>query len=398
MTLGDEPGSLRTIYFSFVNGRLLLAGAAETPYTRRAPGETTLSLLGRAARSALDDAGLEPAQVEGLGVASLSLAPDHALDLAWRLGLRLRWLMEDTNGGASALNMLQHARRAVETGDAEVILLLAGDAVSPTDFRRLADSFNSATRDHLAPIPAGGPNTLFALLTRRHMGEHGLGRETYGHVVVAQRGWAGLNPGAVFREPLTMSDYLSAEIVADPLSLLDCVPIVAGADAVVVMAAERAMRRPAVDLLALAASYNHDQQEGDGLRTGLAEIAPVLWDEAGLGPREVDLVSAYDDYPVMVLVQLADLGFVPDGDLERFAREQLGPRQLPVNTSGGQLSAGQAGAAGGMHGLVEAIRQLRGGVGERQVDGAATAIVTGYGMVPYRYGACSNAAVLRRVE
>jgi acetyl-CoA acetyltransferase len=99
-----------------------------------------------------------------------------------------------------------------------------------------------------------------------------------------------------------------------------------------------------------------------------------------------------------VLVQLSDLGFASDGELERFAREQLEGRRLAVNTSGGQLSAGQAGAAGGMHGLVEAVRQLRGEAGERQVEGARTAVVTGYGMIAYRHGACSNAVILRAVE
>jgi acetyl-CoA acetyltransferase len=378
-----------------VNGRPLLLGAAETPYTRRAYGETTLSLLGQAAKSALDDAGIEPARVDGLGVASFSLAPDHAIDLAWRLGLRVRWLMEDPHGGAAALNMLQHAWRAIEAGDAEAILLLAGDAVSPADFRRLADDHNSATRDHLAAIPVGGPNALFALVTGRHMREHGLGRETYGRVVLPQRGWAALNPAAVYREPLTMVDYLNAPIVAAPLSLLDCVPIVAGANAVVVTTAERSAGRRAVEPVAFAASHNHDQQAGDGLQTGLAETASGLWEEAGLGPKDVDVASVYDDYPVMVLVQLSDLGFAADGDLDRFAREQLEARRLAVNTSGGQLSAGQAGAAGGMHGLVEAVRQLRGEAGERQVEGARTAVVTGYGMIAYRYGACSNAVVLR---
>jgi acetyl-CoA acetyltransferase len=378
-----------------VSGRPVLVGAAETPYTRDGHGETTQSLLGQAARSALDDAGIEPARVDGLGVASFSLAPDHAIDLAWRLGLRLRWLMEDPHGGASALNMLHHACRALEAGDAEVILLLAGDAVSPADFRRLADEHNSATRDHLAPIPAGGPNALFALLTSRHMREHGLGRESYGRVVLAQRGWAALNPAALYREPLTMTDYLNAPIVAAPLSLLDCVPIVAGADAVVVTTAERSAGKPAVEPVAFAASHNHDQQAGDGLQSGLAEAASGLWEEAGLGPEDVDVASVYDDYPVMVLVQLSDLGFAADGDLERFTREQLEGRRPAVNTSGGQLSAGQAGAAGGMHGLVEAVRQLRREAGKRQVEGARTAVVTGYGMIAYRYGACSNAVVLR---
>ena len=108
----------------------------------------------------------------------------------------------------------------------------------------------------------------------------------------------------------------------------------------------------------------------------------------------MDTVYVYDDYPAMALAQLADLGFAPDdGDLKALLR-RVGDRTLPVNTSGGQLSAGQAGCAGGMHGLVEAVTQLLGQAGERQVAGARLAVVTGYGMVLYRYGACANAVVL----
>ena len=374
----------------------LIAGTGETPYVRRPDGATTLDVLAQAARQALDDARFEPRDVDGLAISSFTLQPDHAVDVAWRLGLRLRWLMDDATGGAAGVNMLQHARRAVESGDAEVVLLVAGDAFGPGDFARLADTFNSAARDHLVPLPLGGPNALFALLTRRHMSVHGLEREAYGKVVIAQREWAARNPGAVYRTPLTMDEYLSAPLVADPLGRYDCVPVVSGADALVVASEERARRTPAVAIAALVSLFNGDQQAGDGLRTGLAELAAGLWDEAGVGPHDVDLVSVYDDYPVMVLVQLADLGFA-DGDVARFIDERLAPRELAVNTSGGQLSAGQAGAAGGMHGLVEAVRQLRGQAGARQLERAQTAVVSGYGMVVYRYGACSNAAVLRRV-
>ena len=372
----------------------LIVGAAETPYRRRAePGTTTPGLLAEAFLGALASAGLRPKDVDGLGVASFSLAPDHAIDLAWRLGLRLRWLTEDPNGGAAALNMLAHARRAVEAGDANVVVLLAGDLLEARQFRGLVEGFNAATRDHLAPLPFGGPNALFALLTQRHMHAHELARETYGKVAIAQRAWAARNPGAVYREPLSLGEYLSAPLVADPLRRYDCVPIVAGADAVVVAAAGRAPVR----IRALLASHNPDGQEGDGLETGLVDVARELWESSALSPAEVDVVSVYDDYPALLLVQLADLGFVPDRDLGRFVDERLATHRLPVNTSGGQLSAGQAGAAGGMHGLVEVVRQLRGEAGERQVERARTGVVSGYGMTPYRYGACANAAVLERV-
>jgi acetyl-CoA acetyltransferase len=164
---------------------------------------------------------------------------------------------------------------------------------------------------------------------------------------------------------------------------------VSGADALVVAGSGDGVR-----IRALRALHNHDGQEGDGLTTGIAELADALWQDAGVGPEDMDLVSVYDDYPAMALAQLADLGFVPDGDLPGFLRRRIEEERLPVNTSGGQLSAGQAGCAGGMHGLVEAVTQLLGRAGDRQVGGARLAVVTGYGMVLYRYGACANAVVL----
>jgi acetyl-CoA acetyltransferase len=374
----------------------VIAGAGEAPYRRHPPrGTTTESLITAAARRALRNAGLAPGAIDGLAVSSFSLAPDHAIDLAWKLGLRLRWLMEDTNGGAAGINMLQHAARAVEAGDASAVLILAGDRLDQDAFYSLVTGYNAATRDYLAPLRFGGPNALFALLTQRHMARNGLEREDYGRLVIAQREWAAGNPGAVYRDPLVLADYLAAPMVAEPLSLFDCAPVVAGADAIVVTAG--AGRRP-VAVRALKASYNHDQQEGDGLCTGLDLSARSLWDEAGAGPEDVDLAIVYDDYPATVLVQLEDLGFFGEGEAKRFVAEIVAQRRLPLNTSGGQLSAGQAGAAGGLHGLVEAVRQLRGEADGRQVERARRALVTGYGMVLYRYGACANAAVLERLR
>ena len=196
-----------------------IVGAGETLYSRRpGPSVTTMNLLATAARSALDDAGLTPSQIDGLGVASFSLAPDRAVDVAFRLGLSLRWLMDGQTGGAAALDLLQHARRAVESGDANRVLLVAGDRLDPPDFVRLVDEYNSATRDHLATIPTGGPNALFAMLTARHAAAHGLDRSHYGRLVCAQRAWAAGNPNAVYRDPLTLEQYLEAPMVADPLT------------------------------------------------------------------------------------------------------------------------------------------------------------------------------------
>jgi acetyl-CoA acetyltransferase len=169
-----------------VTPEAVITGAAEAAYSRHPDASvTTERLLANAFVAALRSAGARPAQVDGLGVSSFTLRPDTAIDLAWKLGVRLRWLMQDGNGGASALNLLQHAVRAIDAGDAETIVLLAGDRLLPAEFERLRDEYNAATRDWLTPLPFGGPNTLFSFLTQRHMRAHGLAREDYAQIPLA---------------------------------------------------------------------------------------------------------------------------------------------------------------------------------------------------------------------
>jgi acetyl-CoA acetyltransferase len=374
----------------------LIVGAFEARYERHAPpARTTKELLKEAVLGALADAGLGLKDVDGLGVASFSLSPDHAIDLAWHLGLSPRWVMEDPHGGASGLNLLSHAVRAIEAGDAETIVLCSADHLDREAFASLVRNYNRVTAEHLAPLNYGGPNALFALLTERWMEARDLSREDLGAIPVAHRAWAGRNPLAVYRAPLTMAEYLQAPLLAPPLSRLDCVPVVAGGDAIVLTSKPTA--GPAARVRALRSLHNPDQQEGDGLTTGFATFADDLWSAARTRPEDVDAAYLYDDYPVMVLAQALDLGLVPAGDLKRWLHSTVLEAAWPLNTSGGQLSAGQAGAAGGMHGLVEAVRQLRGKVEEERRTDAELALVSGYGMVLYRHGASHNAAVLERV-
>jgi acetyl-CoA acetyltransferase len=186
-------------------------------------------------------------------------------------------------------------------------------------------------------------------------------------------------------------------MVADPLGRYDCVPTVTGADAVVVAADDRLGGRRRAKVLAVTTSYNSDDQTGDGLTTGLRACAPLAWERSGVSPAETGVASVYDDYPAMVVAQLMDMGFIEDGaDVSRYIDSWISSRKLPLNTSGGQLSAGQAGAAGGMHGLVEVATQLLHRAGDRQVD-ARFGVVSGYGMVLYRYGACATMTVLEGV-
>jgi len=335
-----------------------------------------------------------------MAVASFSLAPDAAVDLAWRLGLSLDWLLQDTNGGSSAMNMLGHALRGVEIGAASAVLVIGGDATGLAGYGKVAANFNSATRDHLAPLGHGGPNGVYALVTSRQMKKYGLEKSDYGHLAIAQRAWAAKNPHAVYRTPMSLEEYLAAPLIADPLSRYDCVPVVAGAQAIIVAHPERAPReRAPVRVRAIRHSFNYDNQEGDGLATGISTFAGELWRTAGARPDDIDVASIYDDYPAMVLAQANDLGLVADQDLGAFCRRTIGEQRFPLNTWGGMLSAGQPGGpAGGLNGISEAVLQLQHRAGERQVRDARLAVATGYGMTMYRYGGTAGAAVLERWE
>jgi len=377
-----------------------IVGVGQSAYTRRpAPGQSTHTFIRDAVVAALADAGLEARDVQGMAVASFSLAPDTAVDLAWKLGLPLRWLLQDTNGGSSAMNMLGHALRGIDSGAADVILVIGGDATGLAGYGRIASSYNIATRDHLAPLGHGGPNGVYALVASRQIKAFGLTKSDYGHIAIAQRAWASRNPFAVYRTPLTMEEYLAAPMVADPLSRYDCVPVVAGAQAIVLAHPDRAPRgRARVRVRAHRASFNYDNQAGDGLKTGISTFASELWQAAGVAPSDIDVASIYDDYPTMVLAQLDDLGMIADHDLARFCRRDIGEMRRAINTHGGMLSAGQPGGpAGGLNGISEAVLQLQHRTGERQVAGARLAVATGYGMTMYRYGGTAAAAILERV-
>jgi acetyl-CoA acetyltransferase len=378
-----------------------IIGVGQSAYTRRPQGgQSTLTFIRDAVVAALADAAIDARDIDGMAVASFSLAPDAAVDLAWKLGLSLRWLIQDTNGGSSAMNMLGHAVRAVESGAASAILVTGGDATGLGGYAKVAANFNTVTQLHLAPLGHGGPNGVYALVTSRQMKKYGLEKSDYGHIAIAQRAWAAHNPYAVYREPMTMADYLAAPMVADPLSRYDCVPVVAGAQAIVVTHPDRCPRgRAPVRVRAHRASFNYDNQEGDGLETGISTFATELWQAAGVRPGDIDVASIYDDYPTMVLAQANDLGLIEGNDLARFARRDIGEQRFPLNTWGGMLSAGQPGGpAGGLNGISEAVLQLQHRAGSRQVTNARLAVATGYGMTMYRYGGTAAAAVLERVE
>jgi acetyl-CoA acetyltransferase len=336
--------------------------------------------------------------VDGLTVSSFTLAPDTAIGLTQHLGVSPRWLDHIPLGGASGVVALRRAARAVQAGDAEVVACIAGDTNHVDSFRLTLANFSQFARDAVYPYGAGGPNASFAFLTAYYMRLHGARPEDFGKLCVAQRANALQYPQALFKKPLSLEEYLSARLIAEPLRLFDCVMPCAGAEAFLVLSEERAkaLKLPHARLLGTIERHNAFSSDPVQMRAGWALERDALYAQAGYGPEDMDFVQTYDDYPVISLMQLEDLGFCAKGEGAAFVRSHsfTWDGDFPLNTCGGQLSAGQAGAAGGFLGLVEALRQLTGQAGARQVSDATRGLVSGFGMINYDRGLGSGAAVL----
>jgi acetyl-CoA acetyltransferase len=369
------------------------------PYVRRSE-KGAAWFLARALRRLIDAGGIAKSDVDGLCVSSFTLAPDTAVAFTQHVGLSPRFLESLPMGGACGVIALRRAARAVQAGDAEIVACIAGDTANETSFRDLLASFSSFSRDAVYPYGAGGPNASFALIADAYMRETGATREDFGRIAVSQRANARCNPLALLRSEMTMADYLAARPIAEPLHLFDCVMPCAGADGFLVMAAARAraLGLPFVRVLGAIERHNAYPDDPLQLRGGWAMDRDLLWAQAGIGPADVRVVETYDDYPVISMLQFEGLGFCPPGEAPVFVRRHdfTIEGSLPHNTGGGQLSMGQAGAAGGYLGLVEALRQLLGQAEGRQVARARHALVSGFGMINYDRGLCSGAAVLGR--
>lgn len=356
--------------------------------------------LAEATDVCLQTSGLTKDDVDGLALASFSYPPGNVVTLAEHFGMRLRWAEQGAFGGASSVIALAHAAEVVRSGRARVVVCLAGDTFTVASHDAMLNSFTPAIRDYLAPQGFGGANGVFALVQSRHMERFGTTREQLGRIAVTQREHALLNENALFKTPLTLEDYLTARLIADPIRLYDCVMPCSGAEAVLVADEDvaRASGRPLVELLAGRELHNAHPHHASSMPAGYEEFAEELFAEAGVTREEVDLVELYDDYPIMVAIQLEGYGFCREGESGPFleSTDISINGALPINTGGGQLSCGQCGAGGGIIGLAEGVRQLQGEGGPRQVPGADTALISGFGLVSYGKGLCTSGALLRR--
>lgn len=354
--------------------------------------------IARALRGLLEGSGLDKADLEGLCLSSFTLAPDTAVGLTQHLGLSLRWLDHIPMGGAAAIVALRRALRAVESGDAAVVACVGADTNHVDTFRATLGNFSQFARDAVYPYGSGGPNASFAFLTAYYMRAFGARREDFGKLCIAQRENALRYPNALFKKPLVMEEYLNARLIAEPLRLFDCVMPCAGAEAFLVMSRERAkdLGLPFATVLATMERHNSFPEDPIQTRGGWALDREELFGQAGVTHRDIDFLQTYDDYPVISAMQIEDLGFCGKGEAPEFIREHslTIDGTFPVNTSGGQLSVGQAGAAGGYLGMTEAIRQVTHTAGGTAVPEARIGLVSGFGMINYDRGLCCGAAIL----
>ncbi len=374
-----------------------IVGAGQTPY-EKSTEKPVQRLIWEASDLALASAGLGWRDVDGLGVTCFTLAPDNVTTMAEHMGLECRWLSQGLYGGASGIIGMMEAARAIRSDDAEVAVIVAADAFDVSS--HMSMSRNPGQHDYMGPWGYGAANGVFALHTRLYMERYGATREDFGRFCIALRENALLNPNALFDMPLTMEDYLSARPIAEPIHLFDCVHPCCGADAVVLASEAVAARldAPKVQMLGGGAIHNYPAHDIYALSAGWETYRDRMFGQADCGPGDMDFVQLYDDYPVMSFIQLEGLGFAEKGGAPALIGENdcTVRGTLPINTGGGQLSAGQAGASGGMIGVYEAVAQLRGEAGARQVKGCERGVVTGYGAVSYGRGPSASACILAR--
>jgi acetyl-CoA acetyltransferase len=376
---------------------VVLCAPVTVPYERFSSA-TAHWWAGRAMRGLAGATGMKPDDFDGFCFASFSAVPDTAVGMVQHLGLSPRWLDHIPTGGASGVMALRRAARAVQCGDADIVACVAADTNHIDSFRQTLAGFSRFSQDAVYPYGFGGPNATFALITDVYMRAFGVTREDFGKLCIAQRANARSNPLALQRGELTLDDYMRARPICDPVHLYDCVMPCAGAEAFIVTTPEIAAKHdlPAARILASIERHNAFPDDPVQLRGGWAMDIDELWGMAGIGPGDVDTLQVYDDYPVIIAMQIEDLGFCEKGRVAEFIRTtHFGiDGDLPLNTNGGQLSAGQAGAAGGFQNVTEALRQVLGQPLGAPVPDAKIAAVSGFGLVNYDRGVCTAAAVL----
>ena len=370
-----------------LRGKTAIVGAADTE-VGKLPQFGATELCVDAAMRALDDAGISKDQVDGLVTCHSMTEPHmyHAEAIAEYMQIFPRYCVTANAGGGTTFSVLQNAAAAIATGVCETVLISMADCLRTGLTRDQAMAMQSSTGHPQFEIPYGPTvPAYYALIARAHMDRYGTTPEHLAAVAVNGRNYAALNPNAQMRELISIEDVLGSRMIADPLHLFDCSLVSDGGAAVVMTSAARAKDFPkrAVYVLGFGEGHGHEHiSQARNLTTSAAvESGRRAFRMAGLGSAEIDVAQIYDCFTPVVLIQLEDLGFCKKGEAGAFVAsgETALDGTLPMNTNGGLLSYCHPGNPGSMFGLTEAVAQLRGEAGERQVRHAETALVHGQG-------------------
>ena len=368
---------------SSLRNKVAIVGVGESDIGK-VPGTSGLGLNAQACSRALDDAGLKVPDVDGLLTAYSFTEPYTMLgsSLCEYTGLQPTLCASMVAGGASPGIMLRHAAQAIAMGTAETVLICAGENRATGLGRDAAVAVLAAVgHPQFEQIYGGSIPGFYAMVARRHMHEYGTTREQLASVAVNTRAHAVLHPNAQMKKPITLEDVMASKPIAEPLRMLDCCLISDAAGAFVVTSAERArdLRMNPVYLLGIGEKHTHEHIMCAPSLThfGAAESGRIAYEMAEVGPNDIDVAELYDCFTIVPIIELEELGLAERGAGGAFFEQghaRIGGK-LPINTHGGMLSHAHAGAAGGLFGIVEAVRQLRGGEGTRQVQGAQIALV-----------------------
>lgn len=370
-----------------LRGKVAIVGAADTE-VGKLPHTSATGLCVEAALRALADAGIHKDQVDGLVTCNSMTEPHlyHAEAIAEYMQIFPSYCVTANAGGGTTFSVLQNAAMAILAGVCKTVLITMADCLRTGLTREQAMTLQSATGHPQFEIPYGPTvPAYYALIARAHMDRYGTTAEQLAAVAVSGRTYAAMNPQAQMREPISIEDVLNSRMIADPLHLLDCSLVSDGGAAVVLTSAVGAKDFPnrPVYVLGIGEGHGHEHiSQARSLTTSAAlESGQRAYKMAGMGPADIDVAQIYDCFTPVVLIELEDLGFCNKGEAGAFVAsgETALGGALPMNTNGGLLSYCHPGNPGSLFALTEAVAQLRGASGIRQVKGAETALVHGQG-------------------
>ena len=366
--------------FAFAPRSVAVVGAAETTEMGTIPNQSVIGLHADAALNALADAGLTTADIDGVATAGTS-----PTDVAFHLGITPKWVDGTSVGGCSFMLHVRHAAAAIAAGHATTILITHAESgrsrVGAGRWRSDPSSFSGQFEN---PFGVGGPPTRFTIPWLRYAKTYGVDIEKLANVAVVQREWAGLNPRAKFRDPITLDDVLESTMIATPFTKLMCCLVTDGGGALILTAADRAkdLPQPPVYILGTGESVETPliSQMADFTSSAAFRVSGAqAFAEAGIATDDVDHLMIYDAFAHLPIYGLEDLGFVEPGAAPDFIWERntaIGG-SLPLNTNGGGLSYMHSGMYG-MYALQESVRQMR-GIAPAQVDDVEVSVAHGVG-------------------